>query len=364
MTSTFWGNYFDGQSAKPRQVTVEIRSKQRLYIASAETGFSKEIRHTDLHNMEEVGNSRLLLRFGIDGMELLDVRSEEFVKQFRKDFPDVKGGQNILERFAASGWKGAATVAAVLIGVMLLIYFFAIPWTGDMAARVFPQSYEEEMGAAMYKSVIREYSIDSAKTRMLNDLIKDVDFKTDYDLDIVVVDYDMKNAFAMPGGHIVVFSGIIDDMEAYPELIGLLAHEVSHVNKKHSLRALFRSLSSYIFISVLLNDINGLTTVVLENANNIKSLSFSRSLEEEADLEGLQIMFHNKIDPHGMVDLFRSLMEEGDMPEQMEFLSSHPVTKNRIEYIEQKIKESDCTVEHDEEMQAAWEKLIEDRAPF
>jgi len=356
MTKLFPGNYFDGQTAKPQPVTVELKN-QRIKFTPADNSFNRELQQRDLFNTEQVGYNRLLLRFGNEGAELLDVRSDEFVQLFKKEFPHVKGGQNMLERIANSGWKGITTLVGLLIGAVLLLYFFAIPWTGDLAARFFPQHYEQQLGDLLYKSIIREYVIDSTKTALLNELVQEVDFKSEYNLNIIVVDYDMKNAFAMPGGHIVVFSGIMDDMRGYPELMGLLAHEVSHVNERHTLRSLFRSLSGYIFISVLLNDINGLTTVVLENANSIKSLSFSRNLEQEADMEGLKIMFHNKIDPNGMVDLFENLMSDGDLPEEMEFLSTHPVSEKRIEYIEQKIKESDCTVEHNEAMQAVWEKL-------
>lgn len=355
----FHGNYFDGQSAKPQQATVEIGHK-RLRISIPENNYHRDLQEQEFTHIEQVGNNRLLIRFGKDAAELLDVRSEDFVRTFRTEFPRVKGGQNFLERVANSGWQGISALVAVLIGVVLLIYFFIIPWTGDLAARFFPQKYEEQLGALLYKSIIREYAIDSSKTALLNELVREVDFRTPYDLNIIVVDYDVKNAFAMPGGHIVVFSGIIDDMRGYPELAGLLAHEVSHVNKRHTLRALFRSLSSYIFISVLLNDINGLTTVVLENANSIKSLSFSRSLEQEADKEGLQILFHNNIDPNGMIDLFKNLMQDGDIPEEMEFLSTHPVTEKRLHYIENEIRESDCVVRQNERMQDVWTRLQKD----
>src|SRR5688572_8217696 len=103
MATKFSGNYFDGQSARPRPVDVEIKPKR--IIISAE-GFSKDLREDDLKNLEQVGENRLLIRFG--NLEMLDIRSDEFLKSFRNEFPKAKSGKNILERIANSTWKGVA----------------------------------------------------------------------------------------------------------------------------------------------------------------------------------------------------------------------------------------------------------------
>ncbi|HXH19989.1 MAG TPA: M48 family metallopeptidase [Chitinophagales bacterium] len=349
------GRYFDGQSARPHSVSVTI-SNRRLSLSS-DGAFRREVFQHEITGTEIVGSDRMLIRFGAEGAELLDVRSSEFVKQFRLQFPYVKHSQNVLERIANASGKGMVAILMVLVASVLLIYFFVIPWVGDVSARFFPQQYEEELGSMMYRNIIPQYTIDTVKTNLVNELVENIDFQSPYRLQFVVVDYDQKNAFAMPGGYIVIYSGIMDDMEDYSDLLGLLGHEVSHINKKHTLRSLFRSLSSYIFISILLNDVNGVTTVVLENANSLKTLSFSRKLEQEADLEGLKIMFHNRVDPYGMVRLFENLMKDSDLPDAMEFMSTHPVTEKRISYLKEKISETEYEVEPHENMKLIWEKL-------
>jgi len=350
----FEGRYFDGQSARAHPVSVTITNR-RLSI-SAET-LRREVFQQDIKNTELIGRDRLLIRFGADGAELLDIHSAEFVKEFQYQFPYVKESQNFLEKIAHSGWYGLLAILATFVTAVLLIYFFVVPWVGDVAARLFPQKYEVELGTVMYGNIIQQYTVDSAKTELVNELVKNIDFESPYDLHFTVVDYDMKNAFAMPGGYIIIYSGIMKGMEGYPDLIGLLGHEVSHINKKHTLRSLFRSLSSYIFISILLNDVNGITTAVLENINSLKTLSFSRKLEQEADMEGLQIMLNNKVDPYGMVRLFENLMKEGDIPDKIEFMSTHPVTKKRISYLKEKISEAKYEAQDHKEMERIWYEL-------
>jgi Zn-dependent protease with chaperone function len=352
----YTGRYFDGQTAKPKEVEVTIRSRM-IDIFHPESGFRETVRQPDITSFELIGKDRIIIRFGTEIEEMLDVRSDDFVSAFKEQFPSAKNQQNILERFANTGIKGIAVLLAALVGAVLLIYLFVIPAFADMSARFFPVSYEKELGRMIYGNIIKNYDIDTAKTELVNELVQHVDFRSPYELHFTVVDYDQKNAFAMPGGYILIFSGIMDDMENYSELMGLLAHEVSHVNERHTLRALFRSLSSFIFISILLNDVNGLTTIVLENVNTIRTMSFSRSLEKEADMKGLEILFHNNIDPNGMVKLFENLMKDGDVPDELEFMSTHPITEKRISYLEETIKESDYTEEENQQMTEAWERL-------
>ena len=107
-------------------------------------------------------------------------------------------------------------------------------------------------------------------------------------------------------------SGILEIMEEEEELAALLAHEVSHINGRHSLRTISRNLSNYLLVSILTGDVGGFSSIIIENSDLISSLSFSRSLEKEADLEGINLMVKADIDPRGMVDLFERFEYLGD----------------------------------------------------
>ena len=159
---------------------------------------------------------------------------------------------------------------------------------------------------------------------------------------ITVINDEMVNAFALPDGRIMVYTGILRKMDKQEELAGVLSHEISHVEHRHSMRLLTRSLSGYLLLSLLLNDVNGIMTVLVDNAHNLQNLSYSRKFEEEADLSGLDLLRQHKIDPQGMVELFKILSKEHDI-EIPGWLNSHPVSEDRIKYIREKIKQHPYT---------------------
>ena len=113
---------------------------------------------------------------------------------------------------------------------------------------------------------------------------------------------------------------------------------------KHSLKSVFRSVSSFIILAAFFGDLTGLAGIILENANSIQNLSYSRHFEKEADANAVRILLDRKIDLSGMLDLFNVFMTEGkkglDVPK---FLSTHPVTQDRIDYVKSQmsIAESD-----------------------
>jgi beta-barrel assembly-enhancing protease len=137
------------------------------------------------------------------------------------------------------------------------------------------------------------------------------------------------NAFSLPDGNIIVFTGIIDVMKDYDELAGLIGHEVSHINNRHSMKMLCRNLSGYLFVSAMLSDVNGIMAIIGDNVHNLQSLSYSRQFERQADEQGTALMVMNGINPKGMTTLFSRLKasEKVTMPA---FISSHPITDDRI----------------------------------
>jgi predicted Zn-dependent protease len=148
-----------------------------------------------------------------------------------------------------------------------------------------------------------------------------------------VVKDETVNAFALPGGQLVVYTGLLENMETYPELAALLSHEFVHVEKRHATRSIFRSMGSDLFIALLFGKSSGLATLVIGQANQLRTLSYSRSLEKEADLEGYRLMRERGIDPAGYDQLFKHLKDSSPSTEIPEMISSHPDTDNRMQYI-------------------------------
>jgi predicted Zn-dependent protease len=182
--------------------------------------------------------------------------------------------------------------------------------------------------------------------------------KTPYKYDFhLLADQQTINAFALPGGRIVLFSGLLDKMGSAEELAGLLGHEVGHVKHRHSIKAQMRSLSTYLFVSLLLSDVNGVTAVLMDNAKMLSNLSYSRKLEHLADEEALAVLQKNHISQSGLVDLFRTLQgEAGEEPQFLKFLSSHPLTQDRLDFAK-KAAAKQRGEQENLELKEIWERI-------
>jgi predicted Zn-dependent protease len=126
------------------------------------------------------------------------------------------------------------------------------------------------------------------------------------------------------------------------------------------LKGLARGLAGSMVISVVVGDMNAIGNILVSQASNIYELGFTRDMEKEADLEGLEIMYHNKLDPKGMINLMERLHEEEKkygVDKMPSYLNSHPMTKERIDYIS---KESQGhSGKKNAELEEIWKKISE-----
>ena len=134
------------------------------------------------------------------------------------------------------------------------------------------------------------------------------------------------NAFAIPGGHVVVYTGLLRLAHGPEEVAGVLAHEVQHVELRHSLKNLIHDLGWRAVLSVALGDFGGGVWVGM--AHRLGALKFSRDLEREADLKALDSLRRAGIAPHGLVGFFEKLSHMEGMG--VAWLSSHPTSAERI----------------------------------
>ncbi len=135
------------------------------------------------------------------------------------------------------------------------------------------------------------------------------------------------NAFAVPGGIIVVNTGLIKATRRPQELAGVLAHEVQHVEQRHSLQALIKDLGLRGLWLLVSGDIG--SGVVGQAALQLTSLSFSRDAEAQADAKGFDELIKAGIDPSGMADFFVVMSKQEGALAPPPFLSTHPASKDR-----------------------------------
>jgi beta-barrel assembly-enhancing protease len=247
---------------------------------------------------------------------------EEYINRQRKNF--------LLNTFGHS--LPFLRILFTLIILLAAVYLWLVPYLAVRLAEKVPVSYEENLGNGMYNAMKSGFTIDEKKSVYSNEFFSELNISTPYTIHVTVVKDNIVNAFAMPGGNIILYDKIIAGMDNYKELAALLSHEFSHVQNKHTTKSLFRQMGNTVFLSVLFGNTSAMSNVIIRNADNLKSLSYGRNLEKEADKDGLKILSDRKIDGDGFVNLFEMLKKQGGLPVS-EWMSSHPDLDRRIEYI-------------------------------
>lgn len=252
-------------------------------------------------------------------------------------------------------WSRNLLIFLGISGTLVIAYFLLVPWLSEKLASTISIKTEEGFGNAVYEALNEATQEDKEASILLNDFFREMKVQTEYNIKITVVNSDIVNAFALPGGHIVVYSALLNELETYPELAALLSHEFTHVNNRHSTKSVFRQLGSRIFLGLLFGKFGSVTSVLVDQADKFKSLKYSRSLEKEADMEGLNILGERKIDPEGFVRLFQQLKASSPASALPEFIASHPDIDNRISYIRE--ASANKPVEENTGLKVIFEKL-------
>lgn len=342
--------FYDGNSSVPQKIELTLNVfNETIEFQIADGSTYKWLVKDIVFDKRHTG---LYLEYGTDILQHIKIKDVYFITaiyDFRKQKNHIGWYQKLIG-------LGSAAHFGIAIGIMAIIglcYVYVIPWVAEKSVVLIPEEYDDKLGNSTWIGNQNFITIDSTKTKILNDFAKQLDLKNSKQLKFTVVKSNEINAFALPDGNIVVYTGILKEMKDYEELVGLLGHEASHVNNRHSMKMLCRSLSGYLFISVILGDANGIMATIGDNVNSFQSLSFSREFEHQADLDGFKILVANKVDPQGMSNLFKRLQQQQFIAIP-EFLSSHPVTENRIDFIDNMIK----TQKFDKQINPQLEKLF------
>jgi beta-barrel assembly-enhancing protease len=148
------------------------------------------------------------------------------------------------------------------------------------------------------------------------------------------------NAFALPGGVIVVNTGLIEATRRPEELAGVLAHEVQHVERRHSIRGIVKNLGLRGLFAFAAGDLAG--SLLGEAAVGMTSLKFSRDDESEADHAGFDALIAAGIDPSGMPSFFETMSKQAK-DAAVAFASTHPSSAEREAALRERLRHATKT---------------------
>jgi len=178
----------------------------------------------------------------------------------------------------------------------------------------------------------------------------------------VIDDPKQVNAFAVPGGSLYVFTGLLMAADNEAELAGVWGHESGHVVARHSARQMVDAMGLETVLGIALGqNPNQLAQLAGALAAKGALLSYSRQDEDEADEYGARYASAAGYDPHGLITFFEKLKKmEGNQPAFAKYLSDHPLTEDRITHLQRFIQEKHLTGSalNPERLQPVKQKLI------
>ena len=168
--------------------------------------------------------------------------------------------------------------------------------------------------------------------RVGNRLVRVCDRK-DIEYHFSVIKKNELNAFALPGGYIYIYTGLLSELDDEAQLAGVLAHEIGHVTSRHATERLTAMYGAQILSSLIFGENPGLWGQLVSNIFSTSGfLAYSRANEFEADRLGTNYSSSAGYDPDGMAELLGKLrsMEQREPGKLEELLSTHPPTSDRI----------------------------------
>jgi predicted Zn-dependent protease len=239
-------------------------------------------------------------------------------------------------------WNTVIGVLAALALGVVLAWWQSEAITRWIAGRI-SMATEIGIGEQALAQLEREHELtqDGLAAKTVADIGARLTRGSKYQYRWYVSDEEEVNAYALPGGIVVVNKGLIEEADSAEELAGVLAHEVQHVEHRHTLQQMISSAGWAAVLAVVLGDVSAITAIVIHQLGNLRN---SRMLEAEADVEGMKALARAGIPLDGMVSLFRRLQAEdskkgGAGPA---LLSSHPATAERIAGLEQLARTLKC----------------------
>lgn len=253
------------------------------------------------------------------------------------------------DRAAASVRRTRATRRTVLLAVVGLLVALGLgAWFGSdalttWAVGLIPLEWEQQIGESAMQDVLAQQEV--VREGPVVDAVKELTTRlterianSPYRFTVTVVKSPVVNAFALPGGSVVVFTGLIKEAKSPEEVAGVLGHEINHVLQRHGMERIVKTLGIMAVAAIVFGDQQGLIGLVKQLGIEIITFKYNRDQETEADLTGLRLLHKAGVDPAGMIAFFERLAQSEKEKQRVELLSTHPMSTSRADRLKAELK--------------------------
>ncbi len=229
-------------------------------------------------------------------------------------------------------------------GLIIIVLFFStwfvltqVDWLSVFKVNKVTDKTEEKLGELfwdIFKKSEKEI-LNPFVTSSIDSILNKICSENGIDKHIIKVhifDKDEINAFALPYGHLLIYSGLILASDNQEELSGVICHEIAHIQLNHVMKKLVKEVGLSVLITMATG--NGGSEIIKETAKLLSSSAFDRSLEKEADIKAIEYLINAKINPEPFANFLYKLSEnDHDAVKYLSWTNTHPDSKERAEYI-------------------------------
>ena len=347
--------YFDGQTTRRHPVTLVLHKRIAVMRGA---GIHQSVRLSQLQVSERLDHAPRILQFPNGGtLHVTDRKFDKMLAANRYRESRVVEWQR--------NWQRSLGALVILLAVLISGYQWGLPWAADTLAQHLPAAVEKRIGdegwAMVEKEMMEPSRLDVADQMRLRRLFADMrqprGEKTEYRLEFRRSKIG-PNAFALPNGVIVMTDELVMQTRNDHAVLGVLAHELGHLQRRHSLRRLLQAVGVGAMMNLWIGDVSSLLSAVPTFLLNQK---YSRDFEREADQYAIDMMRANGLPLSPMAEMFEKMRDadkqepsadgrrdkhkhagrkrkdgrqdqddEEEEPEIPEYFSSHPSDAERI----------------------------------
>jgi len=326
--------YLDGACPRPEPVRLGIDETAQELVIARDDGIDLRWPLTAIREVpDQAGGDLFVLRLRDDPLQRLLLSDRDLAPRL----PNLRRRAPVTKRRQLVLWAMAAVASvALIIGVL-------VPRLADQLAVFIPPEGERALGEVTLEQIrsaldqtgvapvpLCEAPEGMAALSAMTDRLTDGQTMP-LEITVSVLDHEMVNAFALPGGQVVLFRGLIDTAERPEEVAAVLAHELGHVVSRDPTRHALRSAGSIGVLGLLFGDFAG-GAVVLFLAERLIDAQYTQAAEAGADAFAHDLLLAADVAPGALAEMFRRMRELGGEPEGLvaHFLS-HPALGDRIE---------------------------------
>ncbi len=229
-------------------------------------------------------------------------------------------------------------------GIVIIVLFFStwflltqLDWMTIFKVEKITDKTEEKLGELFWDNFKKseKENMNPYVASSIDTIVNKICIENEIDkqkLKLHIFDKDEVNAFALPNGHLLIYSGLILAAENQEELGGVICHEIAHIQLNHVMKKLIKEVGLSVIISMASG--NGGAEIIKETAKLLSSTAFDRSLEKEADIKAVEYLINAKINPEAFANfLYKQSADEHEALKYLSWLNTHPDSKERAEYI-------------------------------